>query len=539
MSKKKILIVDDSTTTRSILKKMLSTDTDTTLFEVSSGNEALEKIETIQPDLITMDIEMPGLSGFETCARIRMLDNIHVSETPIVFITSNDTLEQRQRGYRVGGNDFIIKPFLQSEVLSAIQNLAIKKRPLEGSTILVVDDSSAIRRVLKSTLEKEGVTVIECQDGMQAFDTIADKSHIIDLVLTDYMMPGMTGAELCESIRKELGDKDIPIIFLTSKREVVTETYEAGASDYLLKDPFNPRELIARIQVHLNSMAIKRKLYQNLIEQKKLSRLLDKRNTELLKKTQELEEKKNEIEHSLASAGEVQKYILKEKDLPPWLKVHADFRPHSFVSGDMYTFQKITDDTLLFFIGDATGHGVPAALSTMMTQALLAQSNHNAALSEILKELNDCLNEYLPDDRMMTAVIARFSVEGRCEICSAGHPPPVLLLQRDRETQFLSGKGHPLGMLESELVSYAEHDLVLQRGDSLFFYSDGLSELKAPDGTLLGRDRILSTCRKAAAFDSTALIEFILNTMNSFSAGRANDDDSTLVHILFTGQEMQ
>lgn len=118
--------------------------------------------------------------------------------------------------------------------------------------IILAEDESAIAAFLKEGLEEEGFAVDVAFNGREALDMAMSNLNEYDIVLLDWMMPGMSGIEICRSIRKE--NKSIPIIFLTAK-DTVDETVfglEAGANDYL-KKPFAFEELLARIKVLLRS----------------------------------------------------------------------------------------------------------------------------------------------------------------------------------------------------------------------------------------------------------------------------------------------
>ncbi|AWH86546.1 DNA-binding response regulator [Flavobacterium album] len=116
--------------------------------------------------------------------------------------------------------------------------------------ILVVEDQSGILKFLKQGLEEEGYNVDIAEDGLSGFNKT--RSHSYSLILLDWMLPKMTGLELCMKIR--LTDKTTPIIFLTA-RDTLEDTIKgltAGANDYI-KKPFSFEELLVRINVQLRS----------------------------------------------------------------------------------------------------------------------------------------------------------------------------------------------------------------------------------------------------------------------------------------------
>ncbi|GAA1046705.1 MULTISPECIES: MtrAB system response regulator MtrA [Rothia] len=116
-----------------------------------------------------------------------------------------------------------------------------------NATILVVDDDEALAEMVGIVLAQEGFETAICETGDQAAD--AFRTHQPDLILLDFMLPGMNGIEVCTQIRQE---SDVPIIMLTAKSDTedVVRGLEAGADDYIAK-PFKPAELLARVRARL------------------------------------------------------------------------------------------------------------------------------------------------------------------------------------------------------------------------------------------------------------------------------------------------
>ena len=121
---------------------------------------------------------------------------------------------------------------------------------MKNKTILVVDDETPIRDMLRLALEMADYEVIEAGDAQTAHSLIVDKKP--DMILLDWMLPGTSGIELARRLKRDELTEDIPIIMLTAKAEEDNKVQglDLGADDYITK-PFSPRELIARLKAVL------------------------------------------------------------------------------------------------------------------------------------------------------------------------------------------------------------------------------------------------------------------------------------------------
>lgn len=278
----KILVVDDSRVIRQIIRKELEPGG----YEVSEAKNGLEALARLAgsspPDLVTLDIEMPKLNGFNTCRKLRtnrytrFFTHCSDNRMPVIFVTGNDTMKDRKRGFQMGAADFITKPFTKGAVLSAVNKVLKPAKIVQGLTALVVDDSGVTRHIVSEYLRREGLTVIQAEDGLQAFDVLSQRHKEIDMVVTDLNMPRMDGRELTLKIRGELNLSDLPVLFLTasSDQSELLEVFKAGATDHLVK-PFAKEELLARITVHLERSLLSKKLRNMVNELTDLNHMKD------------------------------------------------------------------------------------------------------------------------------------------------------------------------------------------------------------------------------------------------------------------------
>ena len=130
--------------------------------------------------------------------------------------------------------------------------------------VLLVEDELAIRQMLLFVLQDSGFEVLQAQNTQEAMQYISENA--IDLLILDWMLPGISGVELCSRLKKESAYKHIPVIMLTAKAEEddKIQGLNAGADDYLTK-PFSPRELIARINAVLRRVS-SNKVVEEILE---------------------------------------------------------------------------------------------------------------------------------------------------------------------------------------------------------------------------------------------------------------------------------
>jgi two-component system, cell cycle response regulator len=276
MDKKTILVIDDSSTICTIIKNEL-TEVGYEVVTAKNGIEALSYIEWMEkmPDMITLDIDMPVMGGFEVCERLLSgLDDPDekkqkAAKIPILFVSANDTIENRRKGFKLEVIDFISKPFKHGDITNAVNKVLNPEQEFVGMRALVVDDSAGVRRMIRRLLSRNGIEVSEAQNGLEALRLVENQKEVYDIVITDYYMPEMCGDELCRLLRQREDMKQVPKFFVSAfdDRDSTLEFFKAGASDYLRK-PFIEEELQAKVEIHLRA-----KKYVNELE--KLNRKLE------------------------------------------------------------------------------------------------------------------------------------------------------------------------------------------------------------------------------------------------------------------------
>lgn len=224
---KTILIVEDDPSIRETLLSQL-TEEGYSCLTAASGGQAVELARTKRPDLITLDVFLPDVSGLDV-ARVLRHDDITKS-IPIVMVT---IMEDRQEGMKAGADAFVVKPFRQAQLLHEVSRFV--GHPGKKSRVLVADDSAEIREAVREILEDAGLEVLLAADGQEALDIC--RAEFPDLVLLDVKMPKMTGDEVLRELKRNTETATIPVLILTgyASGEGRSAALEMGAVNYLSK----------------------------------------------------------------------------------------------------------------------------------------------------------------------------------------------------------------------------------------------------------------------------------------------------------------
>lgn len=257
---KTILVVDDSTALRRTMALTLE-KAGYRVIQKKNGREALNVFqENPNLDLIVCDIEMPVMNGFEFLG-MRRRDSA-LSRVPTFMLTSRTGAKHRNLATQLGADGYFTKPFVEQEFLREIEQILTDTNRDDGDrdiplaiatqTILIIDDSSALRRTLALSLENKGYRVLQGRDGVEGLRLLQENSQI-DLIICDVEMPNMNGFEFLSERRKEPKQAEIPVIMLTSrgsdKHRALANSL--GASGFYTK-PYVEEQFLREIEQYLS-----------------------------------------------------------------------------------------------------------------------------------------------------------------------------------------------------------------------------------------------------------------------------------------------
>ena len=252
---------------------------------------------------------------------------------------------------------------------------------------------------------------------------------------------------------------------------------------------------------------------------------------ELVRKQAAEAASRERIEQELKVATLIQQNFLPRHlpDLPGW-QVAAYYKPAREVGGDFYDFLDLEDGQVAVVIGDVTDKGVPAAMVMAAARSVLrASASRIVSPGEVLERVNDLLVPDIPERMFVTCLYAVVdTATGRIRFANAGHNLPFA--RTSRGAVELRATGMPLGLLPG--MKYEEVEAVLEPGETLLLYSDGITEAHGAEREMFGTPRLA----ERVAGDETELIDGVLTSLQRFTgAGWEQEDDITIVTLRRTG----
>ncbi|MBI5846991.1 MAG: SpoIIE family protein phosphatase [Nitrospirae bacterium] len=374
----------------------------------------------------------------------------------------------------------------------------------ENITILVADDDPLVREMIAMILQDEGYILETAEDGVDAFKKFG-AGDVIGLIVSDMNMPEMDGLGLIKAVRG-LGS-DVPIIILTGNSEVTTaiQALKTGASDYILKDE-NIQDTIG--------ISVEKALEKHFLR---------KQNQQL---QAELARRNTKLEDEKALAQKVQKNILPKELCFPGFEVGSFYRPSDKIGGDFFDAWE-NGNTIHFLIGDVSGHSTSSALIMAVSKGILQSLGHTQSdPQEIVRTANRMICNIVSDSGMFLTLLYGVFDRSRDElrVVSAGHNPVFIV--RGEEVTRIDSTGSVLGWDPDD--SWSVTASVFSPGTSLVLYTDGLIEVRNPDGQEFGEEGLEALLRNNLSIGAT--IDKIIQKAETF-CGNEFPDDLTLFII--------
>lgn len=383
--------------------------------------------------------------------------------------------------------------------------------------ILSVDDEQDLESLLtqyfRRKIRKGEYEFSFAHNGLEALKLILEHPDF-DIILSDINMPEMDGLTLLTKIN-EMRNPAMKCIMVSAYGDMdnIRTAMNHGAFDFAMK-PIDMEDLERTIQKAVEQISF-------------------------IKKAQAEHSQLEEIQYDLNVAREIQQSIL-PKVFPAFpesapFDIYATMNAAKAVGGDFYDFFMVDEHHLGFTIADVSDKGVPAAIFMAISRTVIratALRQHSPATC--LSESNNLLCNESVNGMFVTVFYAILNIHtGDVVYSNGGHNRPVWI-RKGGTAEMLPVTGNmALGVMPG--LPYNERMIHLEPGDSLFLYTDGISEAMNPKGELFGDARLLETCSKAPV-SAKAMIGRMEQHVGAFVDGATQYDDMTMLSLLYKGE---
>lgn len=339
--------------------------------------------------------------------------------------------------------------------------------------VFVVDDEVSNCKLLEVYLQKWGYKTEIFSDSIKAYNKFLNEEKAAIAIL-DWMMPRMNGLEICKKIKSETRLNPFYVILLTAKsdKKDLVEALESGADDYMSK-PFDEKELRSRIKVGERIV----NLQNNLIKKEKKLENINKKLKSSLNKIKEDEKAGKLVQFKLLPSKK-----LKYKNF----NIEHFLHPSLYLSGDFVDYFVLSDNYIVFFLADVSGHGASSAFITVLLKSFISnhinQYTHRGEEKilnpeELLKELNMMIyNEEFDKYLVMFYGVINIEENSFKYVNAGQYPYPIMF---NKKSNFIKQKNLPIGLFS--MAEYNSNTIDLPDKFNLFIFSDGIIEILKQD----------------------------------------------------------
>lgn len=282
----RVLVVDDILPNVKLLEAKLSSEY-YDVITATSGEEALNKIKTDGPDIVLLDVMMPGMDGFEVCKRIKA--DPAAAHIPVVMVTALTDATDRVKGLEAGADDFLSKPVNDTALMARVRSLvrlkmtvdewkvrentatslgvvddqtANEEEPATHAKILVIEDQAFESDKFLETLQRDHHDVDAVENGIKAMELVSGKDY--DIIMVSLNMLEEDGLRLVSHLKSNEKTRAVPIVMISTEEDMkrIAHGLEIGAHDYILR-PVDRNELLARARTQIRRKRFQEKLRAN------------------------------------------------------------------------------------------------------------------------------------------------------------------------------------------------------------------------------------------------------------------------------------
>jgi sigma-B regulation protein RsbU (phosphoserine phosphatase) len=366
--------------------------------------------------------------------------------------------------------------------------------------VLLADDSATSRYVVQKAVEELGHECAVAEDGIEAWEAI--QSFTPEVVVSDWVMPGMDGEELCRRVRAAPDAPYAYFIMLTSleDRGYVLRGMQAGADDFLTK-PLIADELEMRLIAASRVTALHRSL----------------------------RERQQETAHEIDVAAGVQRGLLPgAPPAVPGVTAAGRCLPAANIGGDCFDYLADAHGRFVTFIADVAGHSISSALLMAMGRSTLRREiETGASPGAVLEATNRAMySDLVNAELFITMFCARYDPAARTLVyANGGHNPA--LLRHGGEVLELDGDGAAIGILPD--IPFEEREVPMLAGDRLLLYTDGAMEALDAAGAQFGEARLEALLHAEPGAAPERFLDHVVAAVQAHAGGVPQADDITLV----------
>jgi serine phosphatase RsbU (regulator of sigma subunit) len=369
--------------------------------------------------------------------------------------------------------------------------------------IVIIDDNANDLQVTRRFLERRGYDAVPAATGEEGLRLA--QQIVPDAIVVDYRMPVMDGFEVTRRVKSDPALQTIPVLMLTGSDSAqhVVEGLGAGADDFVTKGS-DVEIVLARLRALLRMKA-----YQD-----------------------QLRRMNHQMTRDLQIARRVQEALVPDRTFSSArLDIRSAYIPTEVLSGDFYDYFAQDGSTYLF-VADVSGHGLPAAILVSLLKSYIhTEAATDRSLADFMASLNDFLFSVSLPTQFATAALFRIDEGGHLVYANAAHPPFLLYQRSERKTLLMEQPSNLLGAMPN--LTFEQHSIRVAPGDTLFVYTDGLTDRVNEKGDFYAIDRVAEVLDRHGEADLDALFSSIYDDVSNFSATEEFKDDIAFVVTRF------
>ena len=525
----RVVVADDQAIVRSGLSALVMAYEQLNLVgEAKDGEEAIELVEMVQPDVVLMDLKMPRMDGISATKIIRQRwPQIHV-----LVLTSFKDKEMVQGALEAGATGYLLKDLSADELVEAITQVYHGRRLISQAATEAIIQAERIRQleaeILEAGQEPEKLQKLlaahlpaifpECQIEVRVFPDKNLFSH-----------PSPLPNPLAENVWRWLSTAEEPVVYSGGEKYPWGGVHTPGSNLVLAPVPaaHGGKPVGAIAVIHKGNIEDKTE-FIDLI--KDLAHTL----SHIIESPQELanHQVQQRATQELEMAWRIQAGILPDgpPKVPGW-DLAAKLEPARETSGDFFDFIPLANDKWAIVIADVTDKGLGAAVFMALCSTLIR--TYAARYPTLPAIAMSTVNErILSDTRGSLFVTAFYGILepdiGRLRYVNAGHNPPFLVSTlKGKSVDRLTRTGIPLGI--SQDATWQQKIVKFAPGDMLVLYTDGITEARGPQGTLFGEQRLLELIRANVNRSAQDVQQALLTEVQHYTGEAPRDDDIALI----------